>query len=407
MKSPIALITSPADHQNPNRSVTPHLAPAAVAAVRRFHQSLPGYQPTPLVALPELAQKLGVAGIFIKDESHRFGLNAFKGLGASYAMATIIATYVNAAATDLNYAFLTTPAVRQQIQSLVFITATDGNHGRGVAWAAALFGCRAIVLMPRGSQPSRAEAIRAINGTRVEITDLNYDDAVRQAAQLAAEHGYILIQDTGLAGYEDIPNAITRGYTTMVAEALEQLQDRGIAKPSHVFLQAGVGSMAGGVLGYLAHYYDHNPPLTTIVEPDTVACIYKSVQQGQGQPVAVGGNPETIMAGLNCGEPNPLTWPILRDFASFYASCPNWVTELGMQTLAHPVATDPAIVSGESGAVGLGLLLSLCTDPNLAALKAQLQLDRDATILLFSTEGNTDPAGYDAIVNRPGSLPLN
>nr|MBP8031537.1 pyridoxal-phosphate dependent enzyme [Acetobacterium sp.] len=121
MKSPIALITSPADHQNPNRSVTPHLAPAAVAAVRRFHQSLPGYQPTPLVALPELAQKLGVAGIFIKDESHRFGLNAFKGLGASYAMATIIAATVNATAADLNYTFLTSPAVRQQIQSLVFI----------------------------------------------------------------------------------------------------------------------------------------------------------------------------------------------------------------------------------------------------------------------------------------------
>ena len=401
MKSPIALITSPADHQNPNRSVTPHLAPAAVAAVRRFHQSLPGYQPTPLVALPELAQKLGVAGIFIKDESHRFGLNAFKGLGASYAMATIIATYVNAAATDLNYTFLTSPAVRQQIQSLVFITATDGNHGKGVAWAAALFGCRAIVLMPRGSKPCRAEAIRAINGTRVEITDLNYDDAVRRAAQLAAEHGYILIQDTGLAGYEDIPNAITRGYTTMVGEALEQLGDHGIAKPSHVFLQAGVGSMAGGVLGYLAHYYDHNPPLTTIVEPDTVACIYQSVQQGQGQPVAVGGNPETIMAGLNCGEPNPLTWPILRDFASFYARCPDWVSELGIQTLAHPVAADPAVVSGESGAVGLGLLLALCTDPNLATLKQQLQLDRDATTLLFSTEGNTDPDGYAAIVGQP------
>ena len=401
MKSPIAMIPNPTDHQNTKPELTPLLAPAAVAAVRHFHQSLPQYQPTPLVSLPGLAQKLGVAAIFVKDESHRFGLNAFKGLGASYAMATIIAATVNATAADLNYTFLTSPAVRQQIQSLVFITATDGNHGKGVAWAAALFGCRAIVLMPRGSKPCRAEAIRAINGTRVEITDLNYDDAVRRAAQLAAEHGYILIQDTGLAGYEDIPNAITRGYTTMVGEALEQLGDHGIAKPSHVFLQAGVGSMAGGVLGYLAHYYDHNPPLTTIVEPDTVACIYQSVQQGQGQPVAVGGNPETIMAGLNCGEPNPLTWPILRDFASFYASCPDWVTELGMQTLAHPVATDPAIVSGESGAVGLGLLLALCTDPNLATLKQQLQLDRDATILLFSTEGNTDPDGYAAIVGQP------
>lgn len=400
MKSPIAIIPSQTDHQNIKPDLTPLLAPATVAAVRRFHQSLPDYQPTPLVWLPGLAQKLGVGAIFIKDESHRFGLNAFKGLGASYAMATIIARQINADEADLHYAFLTAPAVRQQVKELVFITATDGNHGKGVAWAAALFGCRAIVLMPRGTQACRAEAIRAINDTQVEITDLNYDDAVRQAAQLAAEHGYLLIQDTGLAGYEEIPNAITRGYTTMAAEALEQLQDRGIAKPSHVFLQAGVGSMAGGVLGYLTHYYDHNPPLTTIVEPDTVACIYQSVQQGQGQPLAIGGNPETIMAGLNCGEPNPLTWPILRDYASFYARCPDWVTELGMQTLARPDAADPAVVSGESGAVGLGLLLSLCTDPNQAALKHQLQLDSDSTILLFSTEGNTDPVGYDAIVKQ-------
>ncbi|WP_373485892.1 diaminopropionate ammonia-lyase [Acetobacterium malicum] len=400
MKSPIAIIPSLTDHQNIKPDLSSLLAPATVAAVRRFHQSLPDYQPTPLVSLPGLAQKLGVGAIFVKDESHRFGLNAFKGLGASYAMATIIARQINADEADLHYAFLTAPAVRQQVKELVFITATDGNHGKGVAWAAALFGCRAIVLMPRGTQACRAEAIRAINNTQVEITDLNYDDAVRRAAQLAAEHGYLLIQDTGLGGYEEIPNAITQGYTTMAAEALEQLQDRGIAKPSHVFLQAGVGSMAGGVLGYLTHYYDHNRPLTTIVEPDTVACIYQSVQQGQGQPLAIGGNPETIMAGLNCGEPNPLTWPILRDYASFYARCPDWVTELGMQTLAHSVAADPTVVSGESGAVGLGLLLSLCTDPNLTALKHQLQLDSDSTILLFSTEGNTDPVSYDAIVKQ-------
>lgn len=405
MKSSIAIIADRSRSHNINPDLTPILAPAAVTAVRRFHQSLPRYQPTPLVSLPGLAQKLGVGAIFIKDESDRFGLGAFKGLGASYAMATIIGDYINAAEADLNYPFLTSPVVRNQIKDLVFITATDGNHGKGVAWAAALFGCRAMVLMPRGSKPCRAEAIRAINNTSVVITDLNYDDAVRRAAQLATENGYVLIQDTGFADYQDIPNAITRGYTTMVGEALEQLSDHGIAKPSHVFLQAGVGSMAGGVLGYLAHYYDHKPPLTTIVEPDTVACIYKSIQQGQGQPLAVGGNPETIMAGLNCGEPNPLTWPILRDFASFYASCPDWVTKLGMQTLAHPEAADPAVVSGESGAVGLGLLVSLCADQNLAALKQQLQLDHDATILLFSTEGNTDPEGYDGIVRRqPGSF---
>ena len=408
MKSPITIIPGSAPSQslannlanNLNKSLPPMLSPAALADVRHFHQSLPHYQPTPLLALPDLADKLGVAGIFVKDESHRFGLGAFKGLGAAYAMATIIGRYLKLADGNLDYHFLSTPAIKKQLKQLVFITATDGNHGKGVAWAAALFGAQAIVLMPKGSKPCRAEAIRAINRTTVTITDLNYDDAVRRAAALADQHGYILIQDTGFDGYQEIPNAITRGYTTMTAEAVDQLTDLGISKPSHVFLQAGVGSMAGGVLGYLAHYYQQNPPLTTIVEPDTVACIFKSADQGNGQPLAIGGNPETIMAGLNCGEPNPLTWPILRDYASFYASCPDWVTELGMQTLAHPRGLDPAIVSGESGAVGLGLLVSLCQDQHLAALKQQLTLNHTSTILLFSTEGNTDPAGYEAIIKR-------
>ncbi|OXS25703.1 MAG: diaminopropionate ammonia-lyase [Acetobacterium sp. MES1] len=398
MQSPISIIPG----QSLGQPITSTLAPAAVAAVSRFHQSLPNYQPTPLVSLPALAKELSVGAIFIKDEAKRFGLNAFKGLGAAYAMATIIANYLHLDAGHLDYRDLTTPAARQKLKDLVFITTTDGNHGKGVAWAAAMFGCRAIVLMPRGSQACRAEAIRAINGTRVEITDLNYDDAVRRAARLADENGYLLIQDTALAGYADIPNAITRGYTTMAAEALAQLDDLGIAKPSHVFLQAGVGSMAGGVLGYLAHYYNQKPPLTTIVEPDTVACLYQSV--ASGQPASIGGHPETIMAGLNCGEPNPLTWPILRDYASFFARCPDWVTILGMQTLAWPEATDPAVISGESGAVGLGLLVALCRDQRLADLKAQLQLYDKATILLFSTEGNTDPEGYAALVSPPRGI---
>jgi len=404
MKSAISIISNPSLNPSLNQTLTAFLTPKAVAEVRRFHQSLPLYQPTPLLSLPELADKLELRHVFVKDESRRFGLNAFKGLGAAYAMATIIARHIKADESELNYQFLTTPAVRDQIKNLVFITATDGNHGKGVAWAASLFGCRAIILMPRGTRDCRAEAIRAINHTKVEITDLNYDDAVRLAAQLAEKNGYYLIQDTGFEGYEAIPNAITQGYTTMAGEALEQLSNLGIPKPSHIFLQAGVGSMAGGVLGYLAHYYQQHPPITTIVEPATVACIYTSVQLGNGHPLAVGGNPETLMAGLNCGEPNPLTWPILRDFAAFYASCPDWVTELGMQTLAHPCGLDPAVVSGESGAVGLGLLVCLCQDQNLTALKQQLQLDRNSSVLLFSTEGNTDPDGYDAIVSRPVSI---
>ncbi|MBU4438779.1 MAG: diaminopropionate ammonia-lyase, partial [Firmicutes bacterium] len=371
-----------------------------VQHVHDFHQSMPMYKKTPLIELPELARKMGIRNIFVKDESHRFGLNAFKGLGATYAMAKIIATFIGVDENHLDYELLTSADVKNKIKDLVFITATDGNHGKGVAWAASVFGCQAIVYMPKGSQDCRANAIRAINDTQVKITDLNYDDTVRLAYEIAEKNGYYLLQDTGFEGYEAVPNTITQGYTTMAWEAISQLSDFGIAKPTHVFLQAGVGSMAGSVLGYLAHYYQKNPPIITIVEPSTVACIYKSVQVGNGQPQIITGNPETIMAGLNCGEPNPLTWPILRDFASFYASCPDWVTELGMKTLANPIKTDRKIISGESGAVGLGLLISLCEDEKLDALKQKLLLNSTSTVLLFSTEGNTDPDAYTVIINK-------
>ncbi|MDR3563681.1 MAG: diaminopropionate ammonia-lyase [Negativicutes bacterium] len=380
--------------------LSPLLSPATVAAVETFHRSLPTHRKTPLVALPALAKKLGVRNIFVKDESPRFGLNSFKGLGATYAIAKIIAKMTGVDETSLNYAALTTESIRAKVKNLVFVTATDGNHGKSVAWAASIFGCKVIVYMPMGSKECRAEAIRTINNTTVEITALNYDDTVRLAAEYAKKPDHYLVQDTGFDGYEDIPSAIIQGYTTMASEALAQLADHHIEKPSHLFLQAGVGSMAGSILGYLAHYYHKKPPVTTIVEPATVACIYQSAKAGDGAPHPIGGNPVTIMAGLNCGEPNPFTWPILRDYASFYASCPDWVTECGMKTLAHPIGQDANVVSGESGAVGLGLLVALCSDQQLSAYRQLLGLDETSTILLFSTEGNTDPESYDAIVSR-------
>lgn len=395
MKSSISIIQG----EKYSDEVLDSLSMEAVKSITNFHRSMPMYQTTPLVALPDLASHLGVQNIFVKDESHRFGLNSFKALGATYAIAKIISKVIH---TDINhpdYTILTSEHTRNKIKHLVFVTATDGNHGKGVAWAASIFGCKAIVYMPKGSKECRAEAIRNINTTQVQITNFNYDDTVRFASEYAKEHGYYLVQDTGFAGYEEIPNLITQGYSTMAAEAVAQLSEYKIEKPSHVFLQAGVGSMAGSVLGYLTHYYK-KPPITTIVEPSTVACIYESVRAGNGTPHAIGGNPETIMAGLNCGEPNPLTWPILRDFASFYASCPDWVTENGMKILAHSVGTDAKVISGESGAVGLGLLVALCKDETMRSYKQLLGLNEHSTILLFNTEGNTDPQAYERIINH-------
>lgn len=347
------------------------------SAVQNFHRYFAGYCETPLINLRGLANLLGLKGIFIKDESQRFGLNSFKALGASYAISRIIEEY-------------------PKEKARVFVTATDGNHGKGVAWAASNVGGRAYVFMPRGSQDSRVQAIKDVGDTIVEVTEMNYDDTVRYATSFAREHGYYLVQDTGFEGYEEIPRDIMLGYSTMAAEAVSQMATQGVPVPTHVFLQAGVGSMAGGVLGFLADYFVDRLPKTVIMEAEEAACIFESIRTGK--TVAIGGHPQTIMAGLNCGEPNIHVLELLRNFACGFAKCPDWVTEQGMRKLAHPEPGDPAIVSGESGAVGLGLVMSLCQDPGYRAERDTLGLDHNSTVLLFSTEGDTDPENYQKII---------
>lgn len=366
--------------------------------VRAFHSSISNYEITPLVSLHNLAKKLNIKGIYVKDESYRFNLNAFKSLGGIYAIFKIVCQKLNLDDDKTTFEDLQKPHIKEQLKDMVFITATDGNHGKGVAFAAAKLGCKSIVLMPKGSVEIRAEAIRQVGAYEVTITDLSYDDAVRKAAIMAKENNWYLVQDTAWDGYEDIPNYITQGYTTMANETYDQLQQYGIEKPTHLFLQAGVGSMAGGVLGYFANKYNGNPPITTIVEPKNVACIYKSALTNDGRPHGVTGDLHTIMAGLNCGEPNTATWPILRDFASFYAACPDYVTARGMRLMATPLGNDKKIISGESGAVGLGLLSLLMERDELSHIRKAMNLNSDSVVLIFNTEGNTDPIGYNEVI---------
>ncbi|WP_455539877.1 diaminopropionate ammonia-lyase [Terrisporobacter sp.] len=366
--------------------------------VRKFHSSIENYQITPLISLNNLAKKLNIKGIFVKDESYRFNLNAFKSLGGLYAIFKIVCNKLDSDDSQITFKDLQKPQIKEQLKDMVFITATDGNHGKGVAFAASKLGCKSIVFMPKGTVEVRAEAIRQAGASQVIITDLNYDDAVKKAAKMARENNWYLVQDTAWNGYEDIPKFITQGYTTMSNEAYDQLQEYGFEKPTHLFLQAGVGSMAGGVLGYFANKYNSNPPITTIVEPKDVACIYKSAFINDGNAHAVTGNLQTIMAGLNCGAPNTSTWPILRDFASFYAACPDYVAARGMRIMASPIDDDKKIISGESGAVGLGLLSLLMEKEELNEIKEAMNLNSDSVVLIFNTEGNTDPIGYNEII---------
>lgn len=375
------------------------LSEEEVKRVRKFHATIEGYEATPLVSLDCLAEKLGVSKIYVKDESKRFGLNAFKGLGATYAIARLLCEKLDVDIDSIDYNYFKLPEVKEKIKDMVFVTATDGNHGRAVAWAAARLGCSSIVYMPKGSSLRRLQHIKD-TGAEAFITDVNYDDTVRLAKKKADEIGGALVQDTAWEGYEKVPNWITQGYTTMAAEAIDQMKSDGGIKPTHVFLQAGVGSFAGGILGYFTNIFKDEPPVTVIAEPENAACIYKSALTDDGRPHSVTGDLNTIMAGLACGEPNTVTWPILRDFAKIYVSCPDYVAAKGMRILAAPSGNDKKVISGESGAVGLGLLTLLLEKEELKPLKEKLKLNENSVIICFSTEGDTDPEQYRAIISQ-------
>ena len=370
------------------------MSPGNVAKARAFHRSFPQYSVTPLARLDGMAAHLGLGALWVKDESYRFGLNAFKVLGGSFAMGRYIAGELGKDVSELSYDYLTSPSFRRDFGQAVFFTATDGNHGRGVAWAANKLGQKSVVHMPKGSAKSRFDNI-AKEGAQVTIEEVNYDDCVRMAAAEAAEteHG-VVVQDTAWEGYEEIPSWIMQGYGTMAEEAAEQMGER----PTHVFIQAGVGSLAGAVVGCFANLYPDNPPKFIVMEAGAADCLYQGALAGDGAPRTVGGDLQTIMAGLACGEPNTISWDILRNHADAFLSCPDWVSAKGMRMLAAPVKGDPAVTSGESGAVGMGVLAALMGDPSYQDLREALGLSQDSRVLLFSTEGDTDPEQYRKIV---------
>ena len=369
-----------------------------VTKANEFHKSFPQYSVTPLQKLSALASYLGVKGIYCKDESYRFGLNAFKVLGGSYAMGRYIAKELGRDISQLPYNVLSSDKLREEFGQATFFTATDGNHGRGVAWAATRLGQKAVVRMPKGTTKTRFDNI-AKEGAEVTIEEVNYDDCVRMAAAEAAktEHG-IIVQDTAWAGYEEIPSWIMQGYGTLVLEADKQLKENGIDRPTHVFVQAGVGSLAGAVVGYFAHKYKENPPVMVVCEASAADCLYRSAVQADGNLVNVTGDLQTIMAGLACGEGNTIGWDILKNHVTVFASCPDWMSAKATRIYANPLENDPHIISGESGSVPLGLAYTALHDEDAKDLKEALKLDENSNILVISTEGDTDPVRYREIV---------
>ncbi|MBO0996683.1 diaminopropionate ammonia-lyase [Bacillus sp. SD075] len=368
-----------------------------IETVHEFQKTHSSYSETPLYHLKNLAEHLNVADIRVKDESYRFGLNAFKVMGGIYAVAKYLAYRLEENIENLSFKALQSSTYREKLGELTFISATDGNHGRGVAWAARELGHKSVIYMPKGSSLHRLDAIRK-EGAVADITELNYDDSVRMCADLANDNGWIMIQDTAWEGYEHIPLWIMQGYASMAKEVIEQLKAEGGQQPTHIFLQAGVGSFAGAIAAYMRQNYKHNQPIIIVVEPDKADCYYQSFASKGGNREIVTGEMNTIMAGLACGEPNIRAFRLLRQYAKGSFSCNDNITALGMRVYGNPLKSDPRVVSGESGAVTLGLLYYLRRMTNDPQICQDILLDSNSRVLLISTEGDTDPSHYQKVV---------
>jgi diaminopropionate ammonia-lyase len=347
-------------------------------SVLPFHESLPGYAVTPLVCAPVLARRLGVAAVHIKDESQRLGLPSFKILGASWATFRALAARAGVPVEEVGGLH----ALRELMDGsgVVLVAATDGNHGRAVARMAALLGLKAHILVPRDMAVARVDALRT-EGAQVTVVDGTYDEAVAQSAALAGDR-HVVVSDTSWDGYVNVPGWVIDGYATIVAETLSVLAGSGNPPPTLVAVQIGVGAFAASMVrGFV--------PLgarVVGVEPTKAACLLESARAGR--PVQLSGALDSIMAGLNCGTPSRIAWPIVSACVEKFVAVSDDDAEQAMRALA-----DAGVVSGESGAAGLAGLL---------AFGPQLDLRPDDQVLVVSTEGDTDPAAYRRIVgDRP------
>lgn len=380
------------------------LQPSLSHRIRAFHRQIPGYRMSPLKGLSNLAARLNLGGIWIKDESARLDLQSFKVLGGAYAIYQLIQKRLGMEGQEIPFSELNGAPIRKKLGDLTFAAATDGNHGRGVAWSAAQMGFSSVIYVHKATSQARIRAIEK-NGASVVVVDGNYDDAVRQASQDAERNGWEVISDTSWDGYTDIPIWVMQGYTTMLVEVQEQLAAQGLIRPTHVFVQAGVGSLAAATIGFYASLFREQRPRSVVVEPTRAACLYHSAHAADGKPHAIDGELDTIMAGLACGEPNPIAWSILSECADYFAVCPDYVAAMGMRVYGVPLSGDPVIISGESGAVTLGALMYVMQHESAEVLRKELGLGSDSQVLLINSEGNTSPDDFRHVVWE-GGMPV-
>ncbi|MGF1630179.1 MAG: diaminopropionate ammonia-lyase [Kiloniellaceae bacterium] len=364
-------------------------------AARRCISAWPGYRPTPLVALPGMAAALDIGRLSYKDESGRFGLRSFKPLGGAYAVQRCLLREVAARTGrgDIDSAEILDAAYAEIVSKITVTAATDGNHGRSVAWGARLFGCRCVIYINEAVSVARAKAISAF-GAEVRRHPGSYDDAVRQAFATARREGWHVIPDTTDGTVVDAPRDVTQGYAVMAAEAIEQLPDE--APPTHIFLQAGVGGMAAACCAQFWESFGTRRPKAILVEPQQCACWFASL--AAGKPTAITGDTDSFMSGLACGEVSQLAWEVLQPGATAAMTLSDSSAAVTMRLLAGGIGEDPPLVAGESGVAGLAGLIAVARDKEAREI---LGLDGGSHVLVFGSEGATDEEMYRQVVGRP------
>ena len=353
--------------------------------------SWPTYAPTPLHDLPALADEIGIAQLFYKDEATRLGLGSFKALGGAYAVLHSVAQEISvrgSTATDIEA--LMAGQLSQAAGEITVVTATDGNHGRSVAWGARNVGCRCIIYMHAEVSPGRQSAVESFGAEVIRVAG-DYGDSVRQAARDAASNNWLLVSDTAWPGYTDIPRAVMAGYTVMSTEAMNQLPPT--STPTHVFIQGGCGGLAGAVCADLWHRYDTQRPRFIVVEPVPADCLFQSAVAGAVVNISV--TRESVMGGLSCGEVSLLGWDILESGADHFLTIDDDAVGPLMKQLAQGTGDDPRIVAGEAAVAGLAGCITARADADLCQT---LALNEQSTVLVFGTEGATDPTIYRQLV---------
>ncbi|PCD66860.1 diaminopropionate ammonia-lyase [Rhizobium phaseoli] len=384
------LLNQHADYRKPIDAADAEvLGVEAAKTVERFLHHREGHKPTPLLSLANLAREIGIGSILIKDEGHRLGLGSFKALGGSYA---VIRLLLEEASTrlgrDVGVAELQDEDVRAIASTMTVACATDGNHGRSVAMGAQLVGAKCSIFVHSGVSKERIDAIARYGADMIRV-DGNYDDSVHEAARVAEEKNWITVSDTSWPGYERIPGFVMQGYTALLTEALRQMPE----PPTHVFVQAGVGGIAATVAGHFSVLFGDKRPFFVVVDPSRAACIVETARAGH--PVKVDHAEATVMAMLECYEPSLVAWRILSHAADAFMTVDDPDAIEAMKLLASPGGSDPAVVAGESGGVGLAALLKVAADPEL---RTKIGLDAQSRIFLINTEGATAPLLYEKFV---------